>query len=374
MVFTNKLTIALIDDTDLSKPGKGQQIRTFELYSRVSKYFDIKLFLQDLSDPSMLSWASELNVIKSLPGKLSSWIGSIDSIQKLISKINEADIIIAEHIYGINRWAPLAAKLRNVPFIYDSHGNEIEVCGYDIKCLLSIIPFERYMYKSADLIFAISEEVSYNISKIYGINKKKIEVLYPGLRKINCKEKGKKIYDIMKFWGVNNKSIVAIMHGSFDYKPNMESLNLLLNLSKGARKDYNVVFVLAGKSSMMKPGWISDNVLYIGFVDDIDELLCAANVALSLNVSGTGVHMKVLDYLSAGLPIIATPKSLSGIPKASLKDYPLVTIEPNNFINLGKIVSDLNSEFSGPLSGKASLPTWEESAEHFVRKINDFLH
>jgi hypothetical protein len=109
----------------------------------------------------------------------------------------------------------------------------------------------------------------------------------------------------------------------------------------------------------MKPGWLSDSVLYIGFINNIDELLCSADVALSLNVSGTGIHMKVLDYLSAGLPLIATPKSIAGIPKNSLKGYPLIVIEPNNFINLGELVINLTSKFNGPQSGKAILPTWD---------------
>jgi glycosyltransferase involved in cell wall biosynthesis len=369
----NNLTIALIDDTDLSKPGKGQQTRTFELYSRISKYFDIKLFLQKLSNPSMLSWASEINVIKSLPGKLSTWIGNIDSLQKIISKIGEADIIIAEHIYGINRWAPIASKIKNIPYIYDSHGNEIEVCESDIKCLASILPFERYMYKNADLIFAISEEVSNNASKFYGIKKEKFEVLLPGIRKINCKGKSQDIINKLKLWGVNNNNVIAITHGSLNYKPNLDSLKTLLSLSKGAKKTYNVVFVVAGKSNIMKPGWLSDSVLYIGFINNIDELLCSADVALSLNVSGTGIHMKVLDYLSAGLPLIATPKSIAGIPKNSLKGYPLIVIEPNNFINLGELVINLTSKFNGPQSGKAILPTWDEQAELFVRKLNSFL-
>jgi glycosyltransferase involved in cell wall biosynthesis len=95
--------------------------------------------------------------------------------------------------------------------------------------------------------------------------------------------------------------LIGIAHGSLDYRPNLDSLNVLLSLSKESRKKYNVVFVVAGKSNIIKPGWLSDNVLYIGFVNDIDELLCSANIAISLNVSGTGIHMKVLYYLSAGL-------------------------------------------------------------------------
>jgi hypothetical protein len=71
--------------------------------------------------------------------------------------------------------------------------------------------------------------------------------------------------------------------------------------------------------------------------------------------------------------LIATPKSISGLPKNSLKEYPLIIIEPSNSINLGKLVIKLTSKFNGPLSGKSNLPTWDEQAELFARKLNSFL-
>ena len=46
-----------------------------------------------------------------------------------------------------------------------------------------------------------------------------------------------------------------------------------------------------------------------------------ADVAVSLNVSGTGIHMKVLDYISAGLPLVVTPKSLEGLLPEALRGY-----------------------------------------------------
>ncbi|MGC9113430.1 hypothetical protein, partial [Acidilobus sp.] len=77
--------------------------------------------------------------------------------------------------------------------------------------------------------------------------------------------------------------------------------------------------------------------------------------------------MKVIDYLSAGLPLVATPKSLEGIPAAALKGYPLVLASPD--IDLGEAVATLAGRTRGPFSGRAKLPTWDEQASRLL----DFL-
>mgnify|MGYP001770719675 CR=1 FL=1 len=86
-------------------------------------------------------------------------------------------------------------------------------------------------------------------------------------------------------------------------------------------------------------------------------------MAVSLNVSGTGVHMKVLDYLSAGLPLVATPKSLEGLPPEALRGYPLRLVRPPGD-DVGRAVAELAELLRrGLFSGKTSLPMWGEQAE-----------
>jgi hypothetical protein len=77
--------------------------------------------------------------------------------------------------------------------------------------------------------------------------------------------------------------------------------------------------------------------------------------------------MKVIDYLSAGLPLVATPKSLEGILAAALKGYPLVLASQD--IDLGEAVATLAKRMREPFSGRAKLPTWDEQTSRLL----DFL-
>jgi hypothetical protein len=98
------LIITLVDDIDLSSaPGKGQQARTYELYSRVARKAEARLVTQEAGHPERLAWASELRVVRPLPGKASAWVGGLGSLAAITKAARSSDAIIAEHIYGINR-------------------------------------------------------------------------------------------------------------------------------------------------------------------------------------------------------------------------------------------------------------------------------
>ena len=353
----------MVDNTDLSMPGKGQQARTYELYSRVARKAEIRLVTHGVRNRERLSWASQIATIVTPPERLAAWIGGPDALPKIIATAKGSDLIVVEHTYGVERWSPVAAKILGLPLIYDSHGNEAEVCK-GLKCKASIIPFERSIYRSADAVVAISDAVWNEAARLYKIETKRHLILPPGAREIKCR--GREFRDRLKYWGINIDEIIVVMHGSLEYGPNIEALKLLIETTKGARKRYNLVFVMAGASRSLRPGWLSDSVLYAGFVEDLEDFLCSADVAISLNISGSGVHMKVIDYLSAGLPLVATPKSLEGLPTEALRGYPLKLVRPPKE-DITKAVVELAELRRGPFSGRANLPTWDEQAEKLLK-------
>jgi hypothetical protein len=109
--------ITLVDDTDLSIVATGQLAYTYGLFSKVANFAEVALITESLRDPSILSWASEISVVKCLADRLGVYLCSHTSLSEIISSAKESDVTNAEHIYGINRWAPLASRLLGIPFI-----------------------------------------------------------------------------------------------------------------------------------------------------------------------------------------------------------------------------------------------------------------
>jgi thioredoxin reductase len=92
------IKITLVDDTDLSIVGSGQQAYTYGLFSKVANYAEVVLITQSLREPSRLSWASEIKVVKCLPGRLGVNLCSHTSLPEIASLAKDSDAIIAEHI------------------------------------------------------------------------------------------------------------------------------------------------------------------------------------------------------------------------------------------------------------------------------------
>jgi len=85
--------------------------------------------------------------------------------------------------------------------------------------------------------------------------------------------------------------------------------------------------------------------------------------------------MKVIDYLSAGLPLIATPKALEGLPLHALSEYPLLLIKFNNInnIDLGALINEFLLQKRGPFSGQAKIPTYDVLARSFLNIIYNVI-
>ena len=177
--------ITLVDDTDLSIVGTGQQAYTYGLFSKVANFAEVVHITESLRDPSRLSWASGTKVVRCLPGKLGVHLCSHTSLSKIISSAKDSDVIIAERINGINRWAPLESRHLRITFIYQTHGNEIETSEI-VNQKLYVFPIEKYIYKSSDFIIARSEITLINAIKTYKLRGKRYAVLPPGLRDVHC--------------------------------------------------------------------------------------------------------------------------------------------------------------------------------------------
>jgi len=143
-------------------------------------------------------------------------------------------------------------------------------------------------------------------------------VLPPGLREVHCTN-NQAFRDKLRLWDVKDDELIVVMHGSLDYGPNADTLNMLIKLSSNTRERYDIVFIIAGGSSKLRLGWVTKDILYIGFLRDIDGRCsnCANNFRKRHSYED-------IDYLSAGLPLITTPKAPEGLPVQALAEHPLL--------------------------------------------------
>lgn len=103
---------------------------------------------------------------------------------------------------------------------------------------------------------------------------------------------------------------VAVFMGS-KHIPNDEAARWIIDVLAPACPEWR--FDIAGACGPAAGGEPGPNVRVLGHVQDLTALLADAGVALNPITLGSGINMKVFEYLQHGLPVISTPFGTRGL-------------------------------------------------------------
>jgi glycosyltransferase involved in cell wall biosynthesis len=211
-------------------------------------------------------------------------------------------------------WAYHAAlRLRpaHVPLVYMAHNAE--------HVLLTDAPAivrkqgedqERAALQAADVVVLIAEEDRALLERRYHIDLASAPVLARGLSldryaPVTASERAQRRFAL----GFAPDERLVVFAGSA-HGPNARAVDRVLSLAvhlPGAR------FVVTGRAAQ----WLhSAPANVVGRPGDPLPYLQVADVALNLVESGSGMNVKMIEYLACGLPIITTPfgaRGLSGV-------------------------------------------------------------
>ena len=130
--------------------------------------------------------------------------------------------------------------------------------------------------------------------------------------------------------------LTLCFHGDLTFGPNVVAVNNILNLIPclEERLEFPFKVKLIGKGSEGFSDF-SENIVGLGFVEDLYRELNDCDLYLSLIETGAGIKNKLLDAMAVGLPIIATQESVSGIEYAVKRHnyMPLLTVRPQDVVD-----------------------------------------
>lgn len=100
------------------------------------------------------------------------------------------------------------------------------------------------------------------------------------------------------------------------HPPNLEALTFIINVL--ARDLPNYYFMVIGSIKdyyLQTHKRFPKNVLAFGVVEELEkyELYKLADIAINPMFSGSGTNLKMLDYMSAGIPVVATEVGARGL-------------------------------------------------------------
>lgn len=184
--------------------------------------------------------------------------------------------------------------------------------------------YEKWVYKSADYNFFISaEDRSYAIEHLKIPAEKTAVITYGILQSHAPAQAAKKEakQEVCSLHTLNPNHLLLLYSATLYYGPNLEGLDAILNeinpvlQSRGI--DYNII--ICGShlpdSYQKLQAYANDNILYAGFVDDIDLYFRAADVFLNPLSEGGGIKTKLVEALAGNSSAVSFTNGAYGVPQ-----------------------------------------------------------
>jgi glycosyltransferase involved in cell wall biosynthesis len=259
----------------------------------------------------------------------------------------EIDLIHVEFPWGVSSAKVLTTLLRkDIPVVYNSqnlqknlqadlkkHFREANRSSFEdlfISTLQSHYTniIEKLAVKLSDLVLCVSSDDANLFVSEYATPRNKLKVVPNGT---NCQKINTAVRDRTRY-GLDDAKTIVIFHGAYSYPPNAEAIGLMEHvIAPAVHQDHSEVqFVIAGGGTAGR--CTHPQIVCLGYVEDIHPLLKSCDIAIAPIITGGGTRLKILDYLSAGLPMITTTKGAEGIDLISGEHALIVNSVNNEFI------------------------------------------
>lgn len=334
-----KKRIVVLSTYSCYPPQGGGQYRLFNIYSRLARHFDVTIcsivetnkVCQDLK---LKNGLQQICVIQSIDHAESQWnverdlgvnlydVCMIDFIEKSAEYVDKAkelirasDIVVFSHpyLYSLSKYVTedkfVIYEAHNAEYLLKKNYINNDVWANKVKDI------EEKACCGADVIWVTSKEDGDNLLELYDADPEKVVVVPNGVdtSEIAYTNKEDRMRHKIEF-GLSRQPTVLFV-GSW-HPPNLEALRFIV--TDMAKKNKDIIFLVVGSVKdyyISKYGDLPKNVLAFGVLTEEEkgEIYKLADIAINPMFSGSGTNIKMLDYMSAGLPVISTPVGSRGL-------------------------------------------------------------
>lgn len=241
------------------------------------------------------------------------------TLRKILRRAGATHIMLEHPYYG---WLGVLLKwICGVRLVVHSHNLE----GLRWKTLGKwwwkiLWYYEKWTHRRADYSFFIQEEDRQYAIRHFGISESRCIAITYGIEKDgppapedlkNCKR------SIREQYGIRGEETVLFFNGAFGHRPNRTALEAIVNIINpllSAKPGYAYKILVCGKDI---PDEIRNgnhpNLIFAGFVDDIDRYFKGTDVFLNPLTEGGGIKTKLVEALGNDLTAVSTRNGAIGI-------------------------------------------------------------
>lgn len=270
-------------------------------------------------------------------------------IRSLIKKNSITHLILEHPYYG---WLGILLKYCcGVKLIIRSHNIEANRFKTVGKWWWKLLwKYEKFVHKSADLSFFITEEdKSYAINN-FSLNTKKSLVITYGFELEQMPDETSKLSakkSIKQQYNIADDNLVILFNGTLDYQPNLKALDTILTTinSNLQKSDFKYKIIVCGKnlpnSYNHLQSYQSQNIIYAGFVDDISTYYLAADIFINPVIDGGGIKTKIIEALGYNVSLVTTKSGAIGISK-EITESKMLVVNDNDWGEFTKAILAIN--------------------------------
>jgi len=277
---------------------------------------------------------------------------------------------------------------RYIPVIYDLYPDiAIEMGAIRGRLLIRTAnALERWIYRRSDRIVVLSEGFRRVLVESKGVAKEKIRVI-PVWLDLDEIKRSQDSLAWRREHGIPEDAFVVLYAGTMGI---ISGAEVLLDVAREFSEDTGIVFLFVGEGSakerIQEEGRDLPNVRNLGFQprETLPEMLSSADVGIMTLLPGRGrtsVPSKVLGYMAAGVPVLASCDQDSDSARMIREAKCGEVVPPGDALAitnaLRKLHSDISARHSVGQCGRAYLEKYhsrDSGTKAFLSLLGDFAN
>jgi glycosyltransferase involved in cell wall biosynthesis len=267
-------------------------------------------------------------------------------LKKIYGLANSSDILISSHPWFFT----FIKRHKGKVLVYDSHNCEYELLRARMSTfwqgrlmLFWTKAVEKEACLRSDLIIACSDTDKSQLCSLYSVEEKKIAVVPnsvdTSIIKPASDDEKRKAKQVLGLEGER-----TVLFTGTNYFANNSAADFVVDSLAKDMPDFKFLIVGSIKTYFdLKAEALPGNVILFGRISDekFMNVLMASDYALNPVELGSGICIKSLYYLAAGIPVISTPVGMRGISQAN-EVHALICGKEKFKDGIARLQSDVN--------------------------------
>lgn len=184
--------------------------------------------------------------------------------------------------------------------------------------------YERFVHRQAHLNFFINDEDRNFAIKNFALNAAVCNTITYGFEMDKMPLPGEKAQakkELQRLHNIQADEKILFFNGTLDYKPNLDAVDMILeqiNPLLLSNKNFKYKIIICGKGLPSRydelRNYTSKNIIYAGFVDDINIYFKGSDIFINPVIDGGGIKTKLVEALGFNLTAISTLNGAIGVP------------------------------------------------------------